>query len=83
MALRLEPKQPKRTKPLQRCAQQKLVVSLKPELKRLSVRAQEPALPQALSPTLESEPKRQLLQMLEPPSPQALESRLCRRSSTQ
>jgi hypothetical protein len=83
MALWQEPKQPKRTRPLQRCAQQKLALELESELQRQSLRAQEPALPQALPPTPESEPKRQLLQMLEPPSPQALESRLYRRSSTQ
>ena len=75
MALRLEPKQPKRTRTLRRCAQQKLALE-----QRQSLRAQEPALPQALPPTPESEPKRQLVQMLEPPSPQAQESRHCWRS---
>jgi hypothetical protein len=83
MALRLEPKQPKRTRTLRRCAQQKLTLEPESELQRQSLRVQEPALPQALPPTPESEPKRQLLQVLEPPSPQALESRLCRHSSRQ
>src|SRR4029077_2939924 len=83
MALGLEPKQPKRTRTLRRCAQQKLALEPESELQRQSLRVQEPALPQALPPTPESEPKRQLLQVLEPPSPQALESRLCRHSSRQ